>query len=193
METPKSEIRRAILNRVVPAFAIIGLSVTVGISLAQFLNSRPSLFSLASSFMPSVVVASILLAVFLSKKSDVSFVLLSSLPRVGHRVAILLVLTFLCLVFLVGLMSVVAVNAWGLTLAILIMVAYVSLFGVFLISIFSVVNAVALYFAIWPVLTVIRVSIMLRHEPGLYQSLFIVPFRVQSETLANSLHPVADT
>lgn len=193
METPKSEMRRAILNRVAPAFAIIGLSATVGISLAQFLNGRPSLFNLAYSFMPSVVVASILLAVFLSKKSSVSFTFPSSLPRVGHRLAILFALMFLGLVFLVGLVSVVAVNTWGLTLAILIMVAYASLFAVFWTSIFSVVNAVALYFAIWPVLTVIKVSIMLRHEPGLYQSLFIVPLRVQSETLVNSLHPVADT
>ena len=188
----EGDVRRVLLWGY-PGFFVVLLAAAIATNLVQFLNSPPSLPTLFKSFLPSALVAFILLAGLLALRSQGRVFPSLTLPQGSPRLVLFTFLVVLALVSVLGIAAAVSVANWGLSLAAPILLAFVLLVVVFWLSLYRVVDALALYFAIWPVLTVIRTTVLLAQEPGVHQSVLIAPMRIEGEGLASTMTVVADS
>lgn len=184
---------RMLLGRVALVLAIILLAVTLGRDVTRVMSTAPTLPSLFAGFFPTVIVASLLSLAILYSRFQGRLLPSLGLPRQSPRLISAVLLLFLGAGALLSLMVAVAIGNWGFNLAVPILIALIALVAVFWLSLYRVVDALALYFAIWPVLAIIRVSLALQRDSGLVPSVLVVPIRVSTDTLGTSPMQVADS
>ncbi len=186
------ELFGRLMSRALLFIAFLALAFTLGSGIAQFMSDRVSIPRLFTSFLPSAVVASLLLFGFVAVRSQEGVLPSFTFPRLSPPLMLASLLGIFASGFLIALAATATVDAWGIALAVPILVAFAALIAVFWLSLSSIVNALALYFAIWPVLAYINFNIILQRERDLHQSLLIVPMRITAQGIEGGSRWIAD-
>ena len=169
--------------------AIMLLAATLGRDVARLMSAPITIPALVFTFFPTVVVSSFLLIGLFSLRFQGRLIPPLDIPRFSQR---LVLVSAIALVGMgaIGLLVTTAITNWGLTLAVPILISYVALVVIFGLALFRVADAIAFYFAFWPILVFSRTTLLYDKIPETYQSLYMVPIETTTKFLGR--YEVAD-
>ncbi len=179
------------LRAVLPSCVAL-LAAMLGANLVQFTSQQPTLPILARTFLPSAVIGVALLVGILSVRFRGGLIPSLHVPRRINPSVLASAIGIVALVSVIGFATVHLVGEWGATLAFPTLLAFVGLGVLFWLSLYRIVDALALYLAFWPMLAAAKLSVVWLDDPGVHLSIFIVPIHVTSERLGNSASVVAE-
>lgn len=179
------------LRAVLPSCVAL-LAAMLGANLVQFTSQQPTLPILARTFFPSAVIGVALLVGILSVRFRGGLIPSLHVPRRINPSVLASAIGIVALVSVIGFATVHLVGEWGATLAFPTLLAFVGLGVLFWLSLYRIVDALALYLAFWPMLAAAKLSVVWLDDPGVHLSIFVVPMHVTSERLGNSASVVAE-